>query len=248
MDNNTTPAAPAPASDATPNTNPNPAPATPAEPKTPAITPEVVAEYLGTTPEGLESFTKFSKANGGLDKAFGKMKQTISNPQPQAQTQMSDAAQQSGELKVAAVEPSQTPQPPAKPAEGFITPNEYFAQKLNEDLAAKYPEISDYIKKGEYLKDGTAWGMTLVDQAGNMNLKVINEFLEMKAKAVAPTPASTPVTTIPTVEYTNTEGDITSQDTAYAILRQGENHPRFKEAQNYISEKIFGKRPEPKQK
>lgn len=247
MDNNTTPAAPAPASDATPNTNSNPAPVAPVEPPVTAPAPasEPKSPVANVPAEQIEAFNKFVEANGGFEKAFGKMKQTISNPQPQAQIQqpepLNDSITQIPQVM------AQQPQP-VKPAEGFITPNEYFAQKLNEDLAAKYPEISDYIKKGEYLKDGTAWGMTLVDQAGNMNLKVINEFLEMKAKAVAPTPASTPVTTIPTVEYTNTEGDITSQETAYAILRQGEHHPRFKEAQNYISEKIFGKRPEPKQK
>lgn len=243
---NTTPAAPAPASDATPNTNSNPAPAASTEPQT-TVT-ESKAPVANVPSEQVEAFNKFVEANGGFDKAFGKMKQTISNPQAQPPTQASDVAQQPAEPKAPAVEPSQASQPPAKPAEGFITPNEYFAQKLNEDLAAKYPEISDYIKKAEYLKDGTAWGMTLVDQAGNMNIKVINEFLEMKAKSVAPNPASTPVTTIPTVEYTNTEGDITSQDIAYAILKQGDKHPRFKEAQNYISEKMFGKRPEPKQK
>lgn len=245
---NTSPAAPAPASDATPNTNSNPAPAAPAEPPVTAPAPasEPKSPVANVPAEQIEAFNKFVEANGGFEKAFGKMKQTISNPQPQV------PANESTQQPVAPQAPSNDTAPvltpPVKPPEGFITPNEYFAQKYNEDLAAKFPEIADYIKKGEYLKEGTAMGMTLVDQNGNMNAKVINDFLELKAKAAAPAPASTPVTTIPTVEYTNTEGEITSQETADAIMRQGSSHPRYQDAMKYTRERIFGKAPEPKQK
>lgn len=240
MDHNT-PAAAALATDATPNTNSNPA-------------PETSAQAVGPTsaPAEPDPFDNFVTANGGREKVLEKMKQAIGNPQEYARSILGlDANNQPLNAQPQAPatpaepqiqSPQQTTQPePFKPAEGFITPNEYFAQKYNEDLAAKYPDIADYIKKGEYLKEATAWGLTLVDQQGNMNAKVINEFLELKSKAAAPAPTSMPVTTTPTVDYVHQEGDITSQQMADEIMKQGTNHPRYKEALTFTRERIFGK-------
>lgn len=242
MENTPNAAAPQ-GTEATPNTNSNPAP----EPSVQGATPN-------QAPAESDQFENFITANGGRDKIFEKMKQAIGNPQEYARSILGlDANNQplnaQSQAPAAPSEPqAQAPQQPIqpepfKPAEGFITPNEYFAQKYNEDLAAKYPDIADYIKKGEYLKEATAWGLTLVDQQGNMNAKVINEFLELKSKAAAPAPAPTsmPVTTTPTVDYVHQEGDITTQQMADEIMKQGTNHPRYKEALTFTRERIFGK-------
>lgn len=254
MDDNT-PAAPVSTSDATPNTNSNPTPTTPAvtqTPEAPKITLEQAAEFMGMPPEILKEKMEFEKVNGGPVKSYENFKKYVSDPstrpnnQPQAQIQqpepLNDSITQTPQVM------AQQPQPQSiKPAEGFITPNEYFAQKYNEDLAAKYPDIADYIKKGEYLKEATAWGLTLVDQQGNMNAKVINEFLELKAKAAAPAPTSMPLTSTPTVDYVHQEGDIADQKMADEIMAQGNTHPRYAEALKFTKERLWGET-EPKQK
>lgn len=236
---NTPDAAAAPATEATPNTSSNPASEAPAQ-----LSEAPVAPQANIPADQVEAWNKFVEANGGFEKAFGKMKQTISNP-PKVEA--------SGEPQAPAqpIEPQiqqQVSQEPYKPEKGFITSQEYFSKKYNEDLASEYPEIADYINKGEYLKEATAMGMKMIDQAGNMNDEVIHKFLDMKKAAVAPAPTSTPVTTTPTVDYVHAEGDITTQEMADDIMKQGNSHPRYAEALKFTQERIFGKNPETKQK
>lgn len=245
-----TPTAPAPAPEAgesvAPNTNTNQQGDNTNGGEAPQVSPKAEIPT-----DQVEAWNRFMENNGGFEKAFQKVKDTIANPQPTPQVSAAEPVvvsqtqptPQPGEMGPAQVAPE-----PYKPAEGFITSNEYFAKKYNADLAAEYPEIADYVNKGEYLKEATAMGMHLVDQAGNFNDKVIHQFLDMKKAAVAPAPTSTPITTTPTVDYVHQEGDITTQEMADDIMKQGNSHPRYAEAMKFTQERIFGKKPEPKQK
>lgn len=242
MDPNTTPAAPAPASDANPNTNSNPAPepSAPAEPQAPA-TPQA-----NVPAEQVEAFNKFIEANGGFEKAFGKMKQTISNPQPQQPTEPQAPVQ-----STQSSQPVQTIEPQMqKPAEGYLSANDIAKLQYNKMLSEAYSELDTegYITKGEFVTEATAMGIPVMDQAGNMNDAAIRKFLDLKKATVPAKPASAPITTTPTVEYVHTDGEITSQEMADSIMQQGSSHPRYAEAVKFTEERIFGKKSEPKQK
>ena len=50
-------------------------------------TKEQLSKALGMSVEQFEAFNRFTSGNGGFDKVFEKMKQTISNPQKQETTQ-----------------------------------------------------------------------------------------------------------------------------------------------------------------
>lgn len=245
MDNNTTPAAAATATDATPNTNSNPVPAepaqTPAEPQAPA-TPQA-----NVPADQVEAFNKFVEANGGFDKAFGKMKQTISNPQPQQPDQPQAPAHPTqptdSQLQ------SQAPLQEQKPADGYLSANDIAKLQYNKMLSEAYSELDTegYITKGEFVKEATSMGIPVMDQAGNMNDAAIRKFLDLKKATIPPAPASAPITATPTVDYVHSEGDITTQEMADDIMKQGSNHPRYAEAIKFTQERIFGKKPAPKE-
>lgn len=236
---NTTPAAAAPATDATPNTNSNPT--------ADAITSEAPATPQPNIPaEQIEAFNKFVEANGGFDKAFGKMKQTISNPQPKA-----EASAQSIQQPQAPVEQPhaqvQQPVAPAKPAEGYVSANDIMALQYNRLMKEAYPELdSSYMDKGEYLKEASAMGVPVVDASGNFNDAAIRKFLDLKKAAIPATPTSTPITSTPTVEYKTIEGEISSVDQVRKVMEQGEGHPQYQQAVKFLKESIFGKPTEKK--
>lgn len=232
---NTPNAAPAQASEATPNTNSNPAPenTAPEQPQNPTA---------NIPTEQIEAFNKFVEANGGFDKAFGKMKQTISNPQPQPK----EAPQQPTAPQATVSEPAPVLTQPVKTEEGFITPTEIAALQYNKMLSEEYPEIAEYVSKGEYIKEATALGVKVVDSQGNMNAKAIRQFLDLKKAAVPPKATSTPITTTPTVEYKTIDGDVGSKEQAQKIMEQGEGHPQYKQAVQFMRESIFGKPKESK--
>lgn len=246
MDNNTTPAAAVPATDATPNTNSNPAPAepaqSPAEPQSPA-TPQA-----NVPADQVEAFNKFVEANGGFDKAFGKMKQTISNPQPQQPEQPQAPAQPTQPTDTQLQ--SQAPLQQQKPADGYLTANDIAKLQYNKMLSEAYSELDTegYITKGEFVKEATSMGIPVMDQAGNMNDAAIRKFLDLKKATIPPAPASAPITTTPTVTYTTVEGDITTQEQADKIMSEGMNNPQYQDALKFTRERIFGKATKPKQK
>lgn len=200
------------------------------------ISPEQVAKYLGTNTEILEKFTKFTNANGNFEKAFSKLRNDVSTPAPEAP-------------KVEA--PAQpTPTEPAqlnnRPAEGYLSPTDIAALQYRNMLASdsKYEKISDYVKSDGWLKEMRAMGMSPVDGQGNLNDRVIRQFLDLKASTVAAQQPSTPVTSTPTVEYVEVGDTITDINKAYAVIQQNmqlsasgkAQHPKTEEAKKFIAE------------
>lgn len=221
-------------------------------PQVSALTTEQLAVHYKITPEEMEEWDRFLLSNGGPKKVSPKVKDIISNPQPKAEAQ----AQLVGNETVG-------PQPTSgpnivtagshvpeiqKPAEGYLTTNDIAKLQYNKMLSEAYSELDKegYITKGEFVKEAASMGIPVMDQAGNMNDAAIRKFLDLKKATIPPTPASAPITTTPTVDYVHTEGDITSQETADAIMKQGTSHPRYNEAMQFTRERIFGKKPESK--
>lgn len=228
-----TPNAAAPqGTEVTPNTNSNDAPAETQAPAAP--TANIPAEQI-------EAFNKFVDANGGFDKAFGKMKQTISNPQPQVE-QPAPQIQLQQPQTAQAVQSETQPTTLAKPADGYISPNDIMAIQYNRLLKEAYPELdSAYMDKGEYLKEAAGMGIPVVDAQGNFNDKQIRRFLDLKKDTVPPTPASDPITNIPTVNYINVDGEIDTQEKAVQIMSQGSNHPDYQKAVDFLRNSIYTK-------
>lgn len=240
VETNPAPEAPAP-SEATPNTNSNPAPEAPAPEAPAAPTAEQVAQYLGTTPENLAAFQKFTGANGNFDKVFEKTKKAISAPQTVQQPSPAPEAPQT------APEAPQAPSQPPQPADGYITPTEIANMQYNKMLTEQYPEIAEYVSKGEYIKEASALGIQVVDQNGYMNDKSIRAFLDLK-KAAVPAPApSDPVTTTPLANYNEVEGAIDTREKAMQVMSQGEGHPQYKEAVEMMRKSFYPGKPSTKQ-
>lgn len=220
---------------------------TPSEATPQAISNQQVAEYFKTTPEQIDAFTRFMDANGKFEKAFAKVKDTISNPQPKAETQTVGMVSEAVDTKQ--MPPSQQPsiQIPEAP-EGYTSMEEEFQIAFRDRMAKQYPELDNdtYIKSGEFLKEAASLGMQVVDQYGRINEKGVRKFLDLKKATIPPAPASSPITSTPTADYVHTEGDITSQETADAIMKQGTSHPRYNEAMQFTRERIFGKKPDAK--
>lgn len=195
------------------------APETPATPpEAPAITPEQVAQYLGTTPETLTQFQDYSKNNGGLDKAFSNMKKIMANRQPQPQAQAPAPGQSPLNDPVTQTPPSMAEQAIA----GGITPQEFLTQQYFQSLASqeKYANIADQISSGEILKEMAKFNIQpLVN--GQFNGKQINDFLELYSKTVPAKPTEPAVTATPTVDYIQIPGDtITNMNQAMSVLAQ----------------------------
>lgn len=222
-----TPAAAAPATEATPNINSNITPEVAAAPATEAPvlpTPNIPADQV-------EAWNKFVGANGGFEKAFSKVKQAISNPQPAPQVV---EPQQPTAVSEAAV----TSQP-FRPAEGYITPNDISALQYSKYLAESFPTIADYVSKGEYLKEATSLGIQVMDQQGNFNDKALRGFLKLKADAVPAPAPSEPITATPTVTYMNVEGELDSREKAQQIMAQGAGHPQYQAAVNFMRQSLY---------
>lgn len=232
------PAAPAAGTEETPNTTPQTT-----ETTTPAAAPqgEAPQDNYGFTSDQLKELSSFIKGQGGYDKAFPAWKDSISKPQPKEEKQP--------EAKVET--PAQpTPTEPAqlnnRPAEGYLSPTDIAALQYRNMLASdsKYEKISDYVKSDGWLKEMKAMGMSPVDGQGNLNDRVIRQFLDLKASTVAAQQPSTPVTSTPTVEYVEVGDTITDINKAYAIIQQNiqlaatgkAQHPKTEEAKKFIAD------------
>lgn len=227
MDNDA-PAAPAeapkaPESEAnpTPTTNPEPAPA---------------PNLHGFTEDQLAEMEKFYSANGGYEKAFGKVKSAISNPQ-----KPTEAPQTAPEVKNDN-EPTSQPTPPAEPQykapEGSITAQEFLAQQYFQGLSRdpKYSGISEQIASGDVLKEMSAFNIQALNQDGSINDAMVRRFLDLKAQTVPakPTGSEPDASAAPTVTYTEVgEGGIKDLDQAYKIIMEPGN-PKTKLAEEFI--------------
>lgn len=244
MEDSTAPAAPA--SEATPTTNPAPEAAPAAAPQQTQITPDAVAEFLGTNVETLEKFTKFTNANGSFDKAFAKLKTDVSTPaQPQQQPaqQQTQAQAQEAEPQVQAQQYS-----PVRPPEGFITQEEWNAKNYFDGLSNEpaYAGIADKIRTGEVLGEMAKFGIKPMVN-GFFNDRQIRDFLNLYSKTVPTQAPSAPVTNTPTVEYVNVGDQITSRDDAIAIINQNRTlkagvapHPQTEAAKEYLKKYFNG--------
>lgn len=234
MAEETTPTAPAeaPASEATPTTNTQPAEAPAAE--KPAEAPAPTTPVADIPADKIEAFNKFISSNGGFDKAFSKLKTDVSTPAPEAQKVETPA------------QPTEPAQFNNRPAEGFLSPNEIAALQYQNMLATdpKYEKITDYVKSDGWLKEMKAMGMKPVDEQGNVNDRVIRQFLDLKASTIAATQPATPVTSTPTVDYVEVGDTITDINKAYAVIQQNmqlsaagkAQHPKTEEAKKFIAD------------
>lgn len=237
----TTPAgeAQAPQTEQTPTTNTNqPAEATQNET---AKAPNL----HGFTEEQLADMAKFYAANGGYDK----VKSKISNPsQASGPGNSANVAQPQGQTQT---QPQATaPSPEKKMADGFISPEELMVKRYFDSLAEsdKYKNISKEIKSGNIWKEMEALGIQGVDENHNINVGRITQFLDLKSASVptAPTPAE--VTTTPTVDYIQVDGDIKDMNQALAVYQQSMDaqkkglptHPSFQQAKEFINKNWGG--------
>ncbi len=248
---NDTPAAPAPASEApaseAPNTNTNQGEVNGDGNTTNQSNNSQVSPKAEIPSDQIEAWNKFMEANGGFAKAFQKVKDTISNPQPKAEAQGVSVPNEAVTPEQTA-QPVQAPQPPTK-AEGFISPTEIAALQYNRMMAEAYPELdAKYMAEGQYLKEAAAMGIPAVDGQGNFNDKAIRQFLELKKAAIPPKPASAPITTTPTADFTSIEGEMDSREKAMKVMSQGENHPQYKAAVEFMRNSIFPGKPQAKAK
>lgn len=220
------------AQEAAPSTNTNAETQAPETPQMPD---------LGLTVEQAAEWKNFIDNNGGPDKVMSKMKSiTARKADTPVQPEPVQPAPQ--------VEAPVQPQAPVRPAEGFITPQEMAMSLYNERLAQtkEYGGIKDEILSGSYLKEMASMGMTPVDASGNLNSKVIQQFLDLKAKTVPAPAPEVPMTNIPLKQYTEVEGDITSYEQALAIRKEGSGHPRYADAEQVIKNHFKPAQPEQK--
>ena len=133
----------APETEAAPqNTNPEPAQA-------PA------PNLHGFTEEQLAEMEKFYSANGGYEKAFGKVKSAISN-------QVKPAEPAAKPAEAPAQQPQSQPEAPAyKAPEGSISPQEFLAHQYFKGLSQdpKYAGISEQIANGDIIKEMAAFNI-----------------------------------------------------------------------------------------
>ena len=224
------------------------APAT--EANQPTTQPEAPAEQPAEVPKAptydiTDEQKKFIDSNGGWDKVFEKAKMAISRPEP--------APEVKPEATPAPAPTTPEPTQTAKPAEGFLSPNDIAALQYQNMLASdpKYEKISDYIKSDGWLKEMKAMGMTPVDAQGNLNNKVIRQFLDLKASTVAAQQPAAPITNTPTVDYVEVGEAITDINKAYAVLQQNmqlaasgqAEHPKTADAKKFIAEHFASRRP-----
>lgn len=209
----------APETEAAPqNTNPEPAQA-------PA------PNLHGFTEEQLAEMEKFYSANGGYEKAFGKVKSAISNPAKPAEPAAKPA-------EAPAPQPQAQPEVPAyKAPEGSISPQEFLAHQYFKGLSQdpKYAGISEQIANGDILKEMAAFNIQALNQDGSLNDGMVRKFLDLKAQTVPakPTAAEPDASAAPTVSYVNVGDKIENIDQAYQVIMQP-NHPKSKEAEEFI--------------
>lgn len=235
MDNNVPAAAgeasQAPQTEATPQaTNPEP---------TQAAAP--APNLHGFTEEQLAEMEKFYSANGGYEKAFGRVKSAISNPQKAAETTQTASEPQNDKEPTSHTE---TAPEAFKTPQGAITAQEFLAEQYFKSLAGeeKYSNISDGIRNGDYLKEMAAFGIQALNQDGSINDQKVRMYLDLKSQTVPakPTETTPDASAAPTVTYTEVgENGIENIDQAYKILMEPGNTNRAK-AEEFIK-KTFNK-------
>lgn len=202
---------------------------------------EASQDNYGFTSDQLKELSSFIKGQGGYDKAFPAWKDSISKPQPKIEDKQPEVKAE------APAQPTESVQPqPNRPAEGYLSPNDIVALQYQNMLASdpKYEKIADYIKSDGWLKEMKAMGMTPIDGQGNLNNRVIRQFLDLKASTVAATQPATPVTSTPTVDYVEVGDTITDINKAYAVIQQNmqlsaagkAQHPKTEEAKKFIAD------------
>lgn len=200
---------------------------------------------LGLSIEQAQQFKNMLENHGGADKVLEKMKAAITTRKADAPAEPAPAPV----VENTTPEPQpQAPVQPVQPAKGFVTPQEIMAGLYNEKIAStpEYAGIKDDILSGAYLKEMAGMGMTPVDAAGNLNDRVIRQYLDLKAKTVPAPAPSTPMTNTPLKQYTEVEGDITSYEQALAIRKEGSGHPRYADAEQVIKNHFKPSQPEQK--
>lgn len=195
----------------------------------------------GFTEDQLAEMEKFYSANGGYEKAFGRVKSAISNPQKDTEAPQTASAPQNDNQPVSQPEPAPTA---FKTPQGAITAQEFLAEQYFRSLAGeeKYANISDGIRNGDYLKEMAAFGIQPLNQDGSINDNKVRMYLDLKSQTVPakPTETTPDASAAPTVTYTEVgEGGITSMDQAYKIIMEP-NNPNAKAAEEYIK-KSFNK-------
>lgn len=194
---------------------------------------------LGLTAEQADKFKKFIENSGGFDNAFSKLKSDISTPK--------SATQPVSEPQAPAAPAQEFVQPEYKTPQGDITAHEFLAKEYFKSLAGeeKYAPIAEGILKGAYLKEMNAFGIQPLNPDGSINDKKVRMYLDLKAQTVPATPTSSEpaLSSAPTVEYYQVEGDkIATIDQAYAIILQDAKlkakglagHPKNTEAEEFI--------------
>lgn len=217
----------------------------PAEP-----TKEQLSKALGMSVEQLEAFNRFTSNNGGFDKVFDKMKQTVSNPQKTEQAQVEQPTQ--------SVQPAQSveqtqPKQEYKMPEGYVSQAELNTRRYFNDLAGsdEYKNIAGEIRDGSILKTLASFDVTINDDHGNINDAKIRNFLSLYAKtrqAVQPTePEGSGAPTVNLVE-TGENGEVTSKEMAENIVRQnielkqmGKTHPSIDKALEFLKNNVYNK-------
>lgn len=217
----------------------------PAEP-----TKEQLSKALGMSVEQLEAFNRFTSNNGGFDKVFDKMKQTITNPQKPEQTQVEQPTQ--------SVQPAQSveqtqPKQEYKMPEGYVSQAELNTRRYFNDLAGsdEYKNIAGEIRDGSILKTLASFDVTINDDHGNINDAKIRNFLSLYAKTKpAIQPAEAEGSGAPTVNLVETgeNGEVTSKEMAENIVRQnielkqmGKTHPSIDKALEFLKNNVYNK-------
>lgn len=217
----------------------------PAEP-----TKEQLSKALGMSVEQLEAFNRFTSNNGGFDKVFDKMKQTVSNPQKPEQAQVEQPTQ--------SVQPAQSveqtqPKQEYKMPEGYVSQAELNTRRYFNDLAGsdEYKNIAGEIRDGSILKTLASFDVTINDDHGNINDAKIRNFLSLYAKTKpAIQPAEAEGSGAPTVNLVETgeNGEVTSKEMAENIVRQnielkqmGKSHPSIEKALEFLKNNVYNK-------
>lgn len=221
----------------------------PAEP-----TKEQLSKALGMSVEQLEAFNRFTSGNGGFDKVFEKMKQTISNPQKQETASSTQNTEQSAQ-PVEQAQPAEQAQQKQeyKMPEGYVSQAELNTRRYFNDLAGsdEYKNIAGEIRDGSILKTLASFDVTINDDHGNINDAKIRNFLSLYAKTKPATqPTEVDGSGAPTVNLVETgeNGEVTSKEMAENIVRQnmelkqmGKTHPSIDKALEFLKNNVYNK-------
>lgn len=218
-------------------------------------TKEQLSKALGMSVEQLEAFNRFTSGNGGFDKVFEKMKQTISNPQKQEANQSTGTQPVGQEQSIQGVQGTQSEQTPQKQEykmpEGYISQAELNTRRYFNDLAStdEYKNIAEEIKNGSILKTLADFDVNVNDAQGNINDAKIRNFLSLYAKtrpAIQPDDmAGSGAPTVNLVE-TGANGEVTSREMALDIVKQnmelkqmGQTHPSIEKALDFLKKNVY---------